>query len=155
MSPEPLQMETALQALRELQKDSQGGVAAVIDSLAELAERLLMRGLCVRALIEVSSIYLREDWIVRRRREKTTSLPEYFQQILLSLGNDGVVAVAEMSMQCALRFADSLHQLAFSAEADEALPCNRQLLPFQLLPCLLYTSPSPRDQRGSRMPSSA
>ena len=22
-------------------------------------------------------------------------------------------------------------------------------------PCLLYTSPSPRDQRGSRMPSSA
>ena len=25
----------------------------------------------------------------------------------------------------------------------------------QLLACLLYTSPSPRDQRGSRMPSSA
>ena len=24
-----------------------------------------------------------------------------------------------------------------------------------VLPCLLYTSPSPRDQRGSRMPSSA
>ena len=25
----------------------------------------------------------------------------------------------------------------------------------ELNPCLLYTSPSPRDQRGSRMPSSA
>ena len=25
----------------------------------------------------------------------------------------------------------------------------------QLISCLLYTSPSPRDQRGSRMPSSA
>ena len=25
----------------------------------------------------------------------------------------------------------------------------------EVLPCLLYTSPSPRDQRGSRMPSSA
>ena len=25
----------------------------------------------------------------------------------------------------------------------------------RLYPCLLYTSPSPRDQRGSRMPSSA
>ena len=24
-----------------------------------------------------------------------------------------------------------------------------------IVPCLLYTSPSPRDQRGSRMPSSA
>ena len=27
--------------------------------------------------------------------------------------------------------------------------------PDQVLVCLLYTSPSPRDQRGSRMPSSA
>ena len=26
---------------------------------------------------------------------------------------------------------------------------------FHLISCLLYTSPSPRDQRGSRMPSSA
>ena len=26
---------------------------------------------------------------------------------------------------------------------------------YGLEPCLLYTSPSPRDQRGSRMPSSA
>ena len=25
----------------------------------------------------------------------------------------------------------------------------------EAIPCLLYTSPSPRDQRGSRMPSSA
>ena len=27
--------------------------------------------------------------------------------------------------------------------------------PYVTYPCLLYTSPSPRDQRGSRMPSSA
>ena len=26
---------------------------------------------------------------------------------------------------------------------------------YEYIPCLLYTSPSPRDQRGSRMPSSA
>ena len=33
-----------------------------------------------------------------------------------------------------------------------------RIVPFGLvleIPCLLYTSPSPRDQRGSRMPSSA
>ena len=30
-----------------------------------------------------------------------------------------------------------------------------QLLDFRYSTCLLYTSPSPRDQRGSRMPSSA
>ena len=28
-------------------------------------------------------------------------------------------------------------------------------VPLTLTPCLLYTSPSPRDQRGTRMPSSA
>ena len=32
--------------------------------------------------------------------------------------------------------------------------CNRQLAGLKSI-CLLYTSPSPRDQRGSRMPSSA
>ena len=32
---------------------------------------------------------------------------------------------------------------------------NRELRSIGLLDCLLYTSPSPRDQRGSRMPSSA
>ena len=32
---------------------------------------------------------------------------------------------------------------------------TRRLGTDELLGCLLYTSPSPRDQRGSRMPSSA
>ena len=35
---------------------------------------------------------------------------------------------------------------------------NKLVIPWMLgepMPCLLYTSPSPRDQRGSRMPSSA
>ena len=33
---------------------------------------------------------------------------------------------------------------------------QRKLKPFEVFDdCLLYTSPSPRDQRGSRMPSSA
>ena len=38
--------------------------------------------------------------------------------------------------------------------------CDSNLFPYsktalENTPCLLYTSPSPRDQRGSRMPSSA
>ena len=36
---------------------------------------------------------------------------------------------------------------------SESYPFNETLNRIQ--PCLLYTSPSPRDQRGSRMPSSA
>ena len=35
------------------------------------------------------------------------------------------------------------------------LSVNLAFLNILPIPCLLYTSPSPRDQRGSRMPSSA
>ena len=42
-----------------------------------------------------------------------------------------------------LRACDGLDDLAAATDADD------------ILSCLLYTSPSPRDQRGSRMPSSA
>ena len=46
------------------------------------------------------------------------------------------------------------NQLAFHANFDTT---EATVPPFELLywNCLLYTSPSPRDQRGSRMPSSA
>ena len=37
----------------------------------------------------------------------------------------------------------------------EDLGSNKQVKVAILTGCLLYTSPSPRDQRGSRMPSSA
>ena len=41
--------------------------------------------------------------------------------------------------------------LAASASTEAAASLNIDVLGA----CLLYTSPSPRDQRGSRMPSSA
>ena len=41
-------------------------------------------------------------------------------------------------------------------DGDAGNPCNnRPYHCYRYCPCLLYTSPSPRDQRGSRMPSSA
>ena len=40
-----------------------------------------------------------------------------------------------------------------AGEKAPATPPQRIYIPSD--PCLLYTSPSPRDQRGSRMPSSA
>ena len=43
------------------------------------------------------------------------------------------------------------------SQADHRLSCVESWIELHhsLLICLLYTSPSPRDQRGSRMPSSA
>ena len=45
-------------------------------------------------------------------------------------------------------------QSTFVITADEGLRGGRGI-PLKANTCLLYTSPSPRDQRGSRMPSSA
>ena len=38
---------------------------------------------------------------------------------------------------------------------DKELQAEQEVIERKFRDCLLYTSPSPRDQRGSRMPSSA
>ena len=43
----------------------------------------------------------------------------------------------------------------FASTIDNAQHKNGWFLPEQVKHCLLYTSPSPRDKRQSRMPSSA
>ena len=58
-------------------------------------------------------------------------------------------------------FSESLVKVLFAintrlAGEDVDVPlCASRPVKSVLLLCLLYTSPSPRDQRGSRMPSSA
>ena len=42
-----------------------------------------------------------------------------------------------------------------NARASEYAPAEEETHEEETHVCLLYTSPSPRDQRGSRMPSSA
>ena len=43
----------------------------------------------------------------------------------------------------------------FYGEDPNGMLCFDESGNYSLMVCLLYTSPSPRDQRGSRMPSSA
>ena len=50
-------------------------------------------------------------------------------------------------------FTRSLKQTGFSILTNH--PIKKDLIDNVYMDCLLYTSPSPRDQRGSRMPSSA
>ena len=66
---------------------------------------------------------------------------------LMELGLD--LSEAEKSRTAGIKWADSLRGLPW----DEFMVSLRDAL--QPYICLLYTSPSPRDQRGSRMPSSA
>ena len=49
----------------------------------------------------------------------------------------------------------SKDNLGFIHMCQAALPDDVQVTALRIDACLLYTSPSPRDQRGSRMPSSA
>ena len=53
---------------------------------------------------------------------------------------------------------ESQHMIVYSDDDPDdviELVKNLERLDYLLRFCLLYTSPSPRDQRGSRMPSSA
>ena len=47
------------------------------------------------------------------------------------------------------------HRLGDYKVSEQKIPNDGSYDPWESCICLLYTSPSPRDQRGSRMPSSA
>ena len=56
--------------------------------------------------------------------------------------------------ECAEFVKKQMHKDGLPAELHE-IPGGPPLVFGHLKSCLIYTSPSPRDQRGSRMPSSA
>ena len=88
----------------------------------------------------------------RRRPHTSTSPPQptLVEQwaSLLELLSDGCASIST-----------SVEQMAEDVPRDLIAPVNAQLreqgCTFQVQDCLLYTSPSPRDKRQSRMPSSA
>ena len=59
----------------------------------------------------------------------------------------GRMTAAKLMARLCLAFSTTYHVARCSPNVDEVLDLRNN--------CLLYTSPSPRDQRGSRMPSSA
>ena len=67
----------------------------------------------------------------------------YVIDALRSAGVEGLVAVVGYQAELVQEKLSSVGNIQFALQAE------------QLGTCLLYTSPSPRDQRGSRMPSSA
>ena len=65
--------------------------------------------------------------------------------------NYGAAKMAMIGLMNCLKIEGQKYNVYSSAVAPVALSRMTEAL----FPCLLYTSPSPRDQRGSRMPSSA
>ena len=68
---------------------------------------------------------------------------------------EGMMPIREGSSEKVF-YSDKTYLTAFVDGEINGVP-KRKVLESDLIvtPCLLYTSPSPRDQRGSRMPSSA
>ena len=74
------------------------------------------------------------------------------------LADTGEARFFFMDMQMAIELEKIIPKkltVDYEKKLNEASKLKRTVMGRQLLGCLLYTSPSPRDQRGSRMPSSA
>ena len=78
------------------------------------------------------------------------------EQNLLSVKNEVLALENEFEETQDSRIANKLDLKQDRIAAEEkSLQWYRDVQPYVQKYCLLYTSPSPRDQRGSRMPSSA
>ena len=89
--------------------------------------------------------------LIYRRDEKS------FKSKLLTAS---ILAVTMGGVPFVAAHAQDVERVTEAAEEDEAVQetiviTGSRLKNPNITSCLLYTSPSPRDQRGSRMPSSA
>ena len=101
---------------------------------------------------------------MRKRRMNGGSINLVLPEVKIDLDDDGKVAGAHTvdnteSHQVIEEFMLAANEAVAQHMCDLKLPYMRRIHAHptekKLQICLLYTSPSPRDQRGSRMPSSA
>ena len=89
-------------------------------------------------------------------------IPKKSTRFLLKKMNQQEVDVDWFSSKAKIKYSDQYDRIGATANIrmrkDSVLWMNVKkagVEAFRIKICLLYTSPSPRDQRGSRMPSSA
>ena len=87
------------------------------------------------------------------QRDYKTCYDELYSDKVVSIESDGTTCIGLDEMAHKGRQWDASIQELHSSEIGPPVVSGNY---FSLaMNCLLYTSPSPRDQRGSRMPSSA
>ena len=108
-------------------------VNALLDRTFDAAQRFNAKAVGVAGGVSANSL-LRDEAVTRG---KAKGLPVFLPTQALSTDNAAMIAAA------------GLRQFGRGVVAAPDLNADPSL------PCLLYTSPSPRDMRQSRMPSSA
>ena len=101
-------------------------------------------------------VYLDSGATSQKPRAVLDAMDDYYRNHSASVNRSAYTLAAEANdlvdnaRASVARFigAPHTHELIFTKNATEAMNLFAHS-------CLLYTSPSPRDQRGSRMPSSA
>ena len=76
-------------------------------------------------------------------------------QIIEAIGEKSVLEIVELIKAMEEKFGVSAAAASAGPAAAAAVVEEQTEFNVMLLDCLLYTSPSPRDMRRSRMPSSA
>ena len=116
-----------------------------------LSAALVMVGLYVRLKLHETPVFA--NAMARQERVKIPLFElfgQYWAPVLLGAGAM-VVCYALFYISTVFSLSYGVATLGYSRETFLGLLCFAVLF----MACLLYTSPSPRDQRGSRMPSSA
>ena len=130
-------------------------------NLSDLAARLATQLSISEAKITESQVQSAIDlleegntlpFIARYRKEATKGLDEQHLRVI----EDALAVAKEMAdrKKTILKTIEGQGQLT-DVLKKQIVDCHDKQMLEDLYLCLLYTSPSPRDQRGSRMPSSA
>ena len=86
------------------------------------------------------------------------SVPASFRSYLSNLGYNGVICYPSFNNQCIEAWPqDRIEKISNTIDSLNPFEEKKDYFATSILSesCLLYTSPSPRDMRRSRMPSSA
>ena len=87
--------------------------------------------------------------IKKASKVEATQVKAHLQKQAEHFESNGLPSFADdLKKSAAVDFSGALGDLGKTRKSGEKMPTGRRL-------CLLYTSPSPRDKRQSRMPSSA
>ena len=96
------------------------------------------------------------DWLLGDRQKVKEAFDKADKVISIDIINNRLIPNAMEPRACVADYNAASEEITLYTTSQNPHLSRLIMSAFgNVAPCLLYTSPSPRDQRGSRMPSSA